>query len=86
MMAPVAALYDNPDNAAAEVRFLKRRGYAVRQVELGEEPDGQLVDAEDFATLYLRFAAAVRDYQARKYPLALEEFRAVAAQSALSPG
>jgi hypothetical protein len=60
MMAPVAALYDNPDNAAAEVRFLKRRGYAVRQVELGEEPDGQLVDAEDFATLYLRFAAAVR--------------------------
>ena len=59
MMIPVGALYDTPANAAAEIRFLRARGYAVRQVELGEEPDGQNVDAEDFAELFAQFAAAV---------------------------
>ncbi len=59
MMVPVGALYDTPANAAAEVRFLKARGYPVRQVELGEEPDGQNVDGEDFADLFIQFAAAV---------------------------
>lgn len=59
VMIPVGAFYDTPENAAAELRFLKRRGYPFTQVELGEEPDGQNVDAEDFARLYLQFADAV---------------------------
>ena len=60
VMIPVGALYDTPENAAAEVRFLKRRGYPLRQVEVGMEPDGQKVSPEDFAALYVQFAAAVR--------------------------
>ena len=59
MMIPAGALYDTPENAAAEIRFLRRRGYPISRVELGEEPDGQNVSAEDFAMLFHQFAAAV---------------------------
>ncbi len=59
MMVPVGILYDTPENAAALLRFLRRRGYPVTQVELGEEPDGQYVDAESYGALYLEFAAVL---------------------------
>ncbi len=59
VMIPVGALYDTPENAAAEIRFLRRRSYPIARVELGEEPDGQNVSAEDFARLFSVFAAAV---------------------------
>jgi hypothetical protein len=60
MMVPVGVLYDIPENAAAEIRFLKQRGYPVSQVELGEEPDGQYVDAAHYGALYLEAARAIR--------------------------
>ena len=47
-------------NAAAEIRFLKARGYDVRQIELGEEPDGQYVSPEHYAALFIQFAEAIR--------------------------
>jgi hypothetical protein len=59
MVVPVGALYDTPENAAAEVRFLHRRHYPVQQIEVGEEPDGQNGSPEDYATLYREFATAV---------------------------
>jgi len=59
MMVPVGVVYDTPENAAAEIRFLEARHYPVRQVELGEEPDGQYIAAEDFGALYLEFADAI---------------------------
>ncbi|MBO9557676.1 MAG: discoidin domain-containing protein [Caulobacter sp.] len=59
MMVPIGVLYDTPENAAALIRYLHRRGYPVTQVELGEEPDGQYVDAESYGALYLEFAAAL---------------------------
>jgi hypothetical protein len=59
MMVPVGVFYDTPDNAAAEVRYLKRRGFPVRQVELGEEPDGQFIAPEDYADVYLETARAL---------------------------
>ena len=58
---PVGLLYDTPENAAAEIRFLKARGYPVRQIEMGEEPDGQLVSPEHEAALYLEFATAIHE-------------------------
>ena len=53
-------LYDTPDNVAAEVRFLKARGYDVRQLELGEEPDGQNISPEHYGALFVQFADAIR--------------------------
>ncbi len=53
MMAPAAIYYDTPENAAAELRYLKARGYPLTQMELGEEPDGQYIDAADYGALYL---------------------------------
>jgi len=59
MMVPVGALYDTPENAAAEIRFLEWRHYPIGQVELGEEPDGQYVAADDYGALYVEFADAI---------------------------
>ncbi len=59
MMIPVGAVYDTPDNAAALIRYIKARGYPVRGVELGEEPDGQLMSGIDYADLYIQAADAV---------------------------
>jgi hypothetical protein len=59
MLIPIAVLYDTPENAAAEVRYLKARGYRLEGLELGEEPDGQFVDPEEYAALYLQFATAI---------------------------
>ena len=59
MLTPVALLYDTPENAAAELRYLKARGYPVSRMELGEEPDGQFTTPEDYGALYIQFANAL---------------------------
>ncbi len=56
---PIAMIYGNPEDAAAEIAYLKKRGYQVSHVEMGEEPDGQYFMPEDYAALYLQFAAAI---------------------------
>jgi hypothetical protein len=58
-MVPVAMLYDTPDNAVAEIAYLKRRGYPISYVEMGEEADGQYMLPEDYAALYLQWATAI---------------------------
>lgn len=58
-MVPVAMLYGTPEDAAAEIAYLKERGYPVSYVEMGEEPDGQYCQPEDYAELYLQFATAI---------------------------
>jgi hypothetical protein len=52
-------LYDTPDNAAAEIAYLKTRGYPISYVEMGEEADGQYMLPEDYAALYLQWATAI---------------------------
>lgn len=61
MLTPVALLYGTPEDSAAEVRYMKRRGYPVTQVEFGEEPDGQLMVPEDYAALYRQWARAIHE-------------------------
>jgi hypothetical protein len=56
---PVAMLYSTPEDAAAQMTYIKKRGYPVSYIEMGEEPDGQYMLPEDYATLYLQFAAAL---------------------------
>ena len=58
-MMPVAMLYDTPDNAAAEITYLKKRNYPISYVEMGEEADGQYMLPEDYAALYLQWATAL---------------------------
>jgi hypothetical protein len=58
-MIPVALLYDTPDDAAAEIGYLKKRNYPISYVEMGEEADGQYMLPEDYAALYLQWAAAI---------------------------
>lgn len=60
IMLPVGVLFDTPDNAAAALRYVRWRGYPVSQVELGEEPDGQFGNADDYAALYLAWVDRLR--------------------------
>jgi hypothetical protein len=58
-MVPVAMIYSTPEDAAAEISYLEKRRYPISYVEMGEEPDGQYMLPEDYAALYLQFAAAI---------------------------
>ncbi len=56
---PIAMLYSTPQDAAAQMTYIKKRGYPVSYIEMGEEADGQYMLPEDYATLYLQFATAL---------------------------
>jgi hypothetical protein len=56
---PIAMLYSTPEDGAAQMAYIKQRGYPVSKIEMGEEPDGQYMLPEDYATLYLQFATAL---------------------------
>lgn len=58
-MIPVAMIYATPEDAAAEIAYVEKRGYPISYVEMGEEPDGKLTSPEDDAALYLQWAAAI---------------------------
>ena len=58
-IVPVAMLYSTPDDAAAEMSYIKARGYHVSYIEMGEEADGQYLLPEDYGALYLQFANAL---------------------------
>jgi hypothetical protein len=58
-MIPVALLYGTPDDAAAQIRYLEKRGDPISHVELGEEAEGQYMLPEDYGALYLQWAAAI---------------------------
>ncbi len=65
VLVPVGVLYNTPENAVAQVKYLLARGYSVEQIELGEEPDGQWVAPEDYAALYLQAARQIRQLNPR---------------------
>jgi hypothetical protein len=58
-MIPIAMLYSTPEDAAAEIAYIEKRGYPISYVEMGEEPDGHYTLPEDYASLYIQFAAAL---------------------------
>ena len=62
-MIPISLLYGTPEDAAAQMAYLKKRGYPISYVEMGEEPDGQYMLPEDYSALYLQFATAMHDVE-----------------------
>src|SRR5580704_13694962 len=48
-MIPVTMLYGTPDDAAAEIAYVEKRGFKISYVEMGEEPDGKHAMPEDYA-------------------------------------
>ena len=58
-MIPVTMLYGTPDDSAAQVSYIERRGYAVSYVEMSEEPDGKHTLPEDYGALYIQWARAI---------------------------
>jgi hypothetical protein len=58
-MIPIAMIYSTPEDAAAELIYLEKRGYPISYVEMGEEPDGHFMNPEDYASMYVQFAAAL---------------------------
>jgi hypothetical protein len=56
---PIAMLYSTPEDGAAQMSYIKKRGYPVSKIEMGEEPDGQYMQPEDYAALYLQFATVL---------------------------
>ncbi len=58
-MIPIAILYGTPEDAANEIAYLYKHKYPISGIEMGEEPDGQRVLPEDYATLYIQFAKAI---------------------------
>src|SRR5580704_9621906 len=64
-MIPIAMIYNTPEDAAAELAYVEKRGYPVSYVEMGEEPDGHYTPPEDYAALYLQFASALHHVDAK---------------------
>lgn len=58
-MIAVSMLYGSPDDAAAQIAYIEKRGYPISYIELGEEPDGQYMLPEHYAALYLQWATAI---------------------------
>ena len=58
-MIPVSLLYGTPEDSAAQIAYLLKRGYPISYIEMGEEPDGQYMLPEDYGALYLQWATAI---------------------------
>lgn len=58
-MIPVTMLYGTPDDAAAQISYIEKRGYNLGYIEMGEEPDGKHAMPEDYGALYLQWATAL---------------------------
>ena len=58
-MIPVTMLYGTPEDSAAQIAYIRKRGYPIGWIEMGEEPDGKHMLPEDYGALYIQWAAAI---------------------------
>jgi F5/8 type C domain len=58
-MIPVTMLYGTPEDSAAQIAYIRKRGYPIGWIEMGEEPDGKRMLPEDYGALYVQWAAAI---------------------------
>lgn len=60
-LIPAALLYDTPDNVLAMIKYISAKRYPVDELEMGEEPEGQLVSPVDYAALYYQWGRKIRE-------------------------
>ena len=60
---PAALLYDTPDNMLAMIKYFQSKNYPVEELEMGEEPEGQLISPGDYAALYYQWGKKIREVQ-----------------------
>jgi hypothetical protein len=58
-MIPVTMLYGTPEDSAAQIAYIEKRGYPIGYIEMGEEPDGKHAMPEDYGALYIQWAEAL---------------------------
>jgi len=58
-MIPVTMLYGTPEDSAAQIAYIEKRGYPISYIEMGEEPDGKHAMPEDYGALYIQWANAL---------------------------
>ena len=54
-LMPVSILYDTPENMEAMLKYLQAKHYPVEELEMGEEPEGQLISPVDYASLFIQW-------------------------------
>lgn len=60
-MLPIGLLYDTPENMLALLHYVQKQGYSVSDLEMGEEPEGQLIHPNDYAALYMQWGDAIKN-------------------------
>ena len=60
-LMPAALLYDTPENVLSLLKYMKSKQYKVNELEMGEEPEGQLVSPTDYAALYFQLAKKIKN-------------------------
>jgi hypothetical protein len=60
---PAALLYDTPDNVLAMIKYFKAKHYLVNELEMGEEPEGQLISPVDYGALYFQLGKKIREIE-----------------------
>lgn len=63
-LMPAGILYDTPENALALAEYLEKKHYSVDGIEMGEEPDGQFIAPEEYASLYKQWSQKIK----QEYP------------------
>lgn len=64
-MIPITMLYGTPDDSAAQIAYIEKRGYNLGYVEMGEEPDGKHALPEDYGALYIQWADSLHKVDPR---------------------
>ena len=59
-MLPVGLLYDTPENMIALLHYVQKKHYPVSDLEMGEEPEGQLIHPNDYAALYVQWGDVIK--------------------------
>ena len=59
-LMPAALLYDTHENVLSLIQYLKTKDYPVQEMEMGEEPEGQLISPTDYSALYYQLGMNIR--------------------------